>query len=66
MERKIAKRLQIFLDNHVSYYDDGDAENGPHLSGDYTGPTWAIDLAMETEMPGYGIFSQYVDQEENS
>jgi len=54
-ERSISERLSRFVDGHLQYWDDGDAENGPHLASDYDGPEWAMDLYLISMNPNeYG------------
>lgn len=55
MERIIARRLEEFVENHVYSWDSGDGEYGPSISEQYIGPDWAIELVIETEMPGWSI-----------
>lgn len=43
-QNQASKRLSNFLENHLDYEDDGDAESGPHLSAYYSGPEWAVNL----------------------
>lgn len=61
--KRIAKRLQKFIDNHVEYYDDGGPESGPHVASYYDGPDWAIDLVNITVDPEWHRFSAAYDWE---
>ena len=42
-DRNVSKRLEDFLENHLTYEDIGDPENGPLIAGYYEGPQWAVD-----------------------
>lgn len=58
-QEQVSKRLEDFLDNHVSYEDIGDAENGPKLTTEYNGPEWAMDLysmTMDTNLYCYMFY----------
>jgi len=48
MQLLISDRLNRFIENHFTYEDIGDAENGPELDYWYNGPDWAIDLLDRT------------------
>jgi hypothetical protein len=57
--RVISHRLAKFMDDHAQYWDCGDAENGPKLCADYSGPQWASDAYDEAVYgPGYALAIQ--------
>jgi hypothetical protein len=57
--RVISHRLAYFMEKHAQYWDCGDAENGPQLCADYSGPQWASDAYDEAVYgPGYALAIQ--------
>lgn len=59
-EKQISKRLENFLDDHTRWYDDGDAENGPHVASELDIPDWADDLVTVVMDPGFYMFTVYM------
>lgn len=58
--RVISNRLAAFMEKHAQYWDCGDAENGPQLCAEYSGPQWAQDAYDEAVYgPGYALALQY-------
>lgn len=61
----LAKRLDRFIDKHMVFEDIGDPENGPELSSEYTGPGWALDLAMRYSglVPSDYVWAEWEDMQ---
>ena len=45
----ISKRFEAFLEDHLEFIDDGDGENGPHLSASLEAPDWCFKALIEAE-----------------